>query len=74
MTLTIDDYAENVRFPITIGRKPMPILTRYEENTLQARTTIVLKTFIRYACLTGRGDTFPYNEQFSGGLNLVRKR
>ena len=51
--LTIDNYAESVQFPVKIERKPMPILTRYEENTFQSRTTIVMKTFIRYACLEG---------------------
>ena len=51
--LTTGDYSEAIEIPIAIERKTMPIMTRYESNTFQERTTIIFKTFIRYECMNG---------------------
>ena len=44
-------YSEIIEIPVAIERKTMPIMTRYESNTFQERTTIIFKTFIRYECM-----------------------
>ena len=55
--LTTGGYSEAIEIPIALERKTMPIMTRYESNTFQERTTIVFKTFIRYECMNERLST-----------------
>ena len=49
--LQVDDYQEEVRFPIRIERERIPVLNFRDGDNFEDMVTIVTKTFLRYGCL-----------------------
>ncbi len=46
--LHVGDYQEEVRFPIRIERKRIPVLNFRDGDNFEDMVTIVTKTFLRY--------------------------